>query len=396
MRMRPILPPQPLEPCHPFMPDQSAPGPARSQRDLRLDAFRGLALVMIFINHVPGTIYEHLTSRNFGLSDAAEGFVLMSGVAAGLAYSPAFRAAPFWPGTARVWHRVWTLYLVHLMMTVWALAIAAGAALWLGGTHRLYINEMHMLFKAPLGFLIGVPLLTHQLGYVNILPMYAVMLAAAPAMLWAALRWPWGLMALSFALWFATGLCEWNLPRYPGEGGWFFNPLAWQFLFVIGLLTGTAAREGRRLVPIRRWMQWLAGAVLVFGLAWSKVPLVFDSFNHAMWLASEAGWPRFFTSADKTFETWPRLLHILALAYFLSTFDGVRRAAASRAAGPLVMLGRNALPVFALGSLLALVGQSIKDVAPPGFVLDTALVLGGLGLQLALAYAKDRLSLKRR
>ena len=54
-------------------------------RDARLDMFRGLALVMIFINHVPGTFYETLTSRNFGFSDAAEAFVFMSGLAAGLA-----------------------------------------------------------------------------------------------------------------------------------------------------------------------------------------------------------------------------------------------------------------------------------------------------------------------
>ncbi|MDP2781934.1 OpgC domain-containing protein, partial [Devosia sp.] len=56
-------------------------------RDLRLDMFRGVALVMIFINHVPGTLYESFTNRNFGFSDAAEAFVFMSGMAAGLAYS---------------------------------------------------------------------------------------------------------------------------------------------------------------------------------------------------------------------------------------------------------------------------------------------------------------------
>jgi len=65
------------------MSESAADRAARAQRDLRLDVFRGLALVMIFINHVPGTVYENVTSRNFGLSDAAEGFVLMSGVAAG-------------------------------------------------------------------------------------------------------------------------------------------------------------------------------------------------------------------------------------------------------------------------------------------------------------------------
>ena len=98
------------------------PALPRKTRDPRLDVFRGLCLVMIFINHVPGNVYEKFTSRNFGFSDAAEGFVLMSGIAAGLAYSADFRAPMrLWQGLARVWKRVWTLYQVHLLTTAAAL-----------------------------------------------------------------------------------------------------------------------------------------------------------------------------------------------------------------------------------------------------------------------------------
>lgn len=377
------------------MPDPTAPA-ARASRDPRLDVFRGLALAMIFINHVPGTLFEELTSRNFGLSDAAEGFVLMSGIAAGLAYSPAFRQAPYWPGTARVWHRVWTLYLVHLLMTACALGIAAAAALWFGATSRLHVNEIGVLFQEPLGFLIGVPLLTHQLGYVNILPMYAVMLAFAPLTLWLALRHPRLLLGCSVLLWLLAGLNQWNMPAYPNPGGWFFNPLSWQLLFTVGLLTGVAARKGRRLLPVIPALQWLTAAVLVAALLWARVPAVGDTLNHLMWLANQNGVHRFFTITDKTYETWPRLLHILALAYLLSSWGWVRSACASRAAAPLAMLGRNALPVFAAGSLLALTAQAVKDIAPPGLALDSLLIAGGLALQLLLAYGRDRLALKSR
>ncbi len=376
---------------HPAMPDPSA-----SRRDARLDVFRGLALVMIYINHVPGTVYEHLTTRNFGLSDAAEAFVLMSGVAAGLAYGPAFRAPPFWPGVARVWHRVWTLYLVHLLMTVWALGIAAGAALWLGSTRSISVNEIDKLFEMPLGFLVGVPLLTHQIGYVNILPMYAVLLAAAPAMLWLGLRRPRSLVALSAALWLATGWFEWNLPASPNPGGWFFNPLAWQLVFVIGLLVGIAHRKGERLVPVRRAFQIAAAAILAVGLVWTVVPGIGDWINHQLWAANQNGLHRFFAYPDKTYLTWHRLLHILALAYLLSSLDLVRRWAASPAAMPLAMLGRHALPVFALGSLLALSAQAVKSVAEPGFLIDSALILSGLGAQYALALSRDRFSIRAR
>ena len=70
------------------------PPPLLPGRDHRIDFLRGLALVMIFINHIPGTAYESYTSRNFGFSDAAEGFVLISGISAALAYSARLRARP--------------------------------------------------------------------------------------------------------------------------------------------------------------------------------------------------------------------------------------------------------------------------------------------------------------
>jgi hypothetical protein len=151
------------------MPEPASPRRPGSPRDPRLDVFRGLALVMIFINHVPGTVYETLTSRNFGLSDAAEGFVLMSGIAAGLAYGRGMARRPHWPTVGRIWHRAWTLYLVHLLTVACAIAIAAATARWFGQTRLLFANELAVLFRDPTGFLIGVPLLTHQLGYLNIL-----------------------------------------------------------------------------------------------------------------------------------------------------------------------------------------------------------------------------------
>ena len=40
-------------------------------RDHRIDILRGLALVSIFINHIPGNVLEPFTHKNFGLSDSA-------------------------------------------------------------------------------------------------------------------------------------------------------------------------------------------------------------------------------------------------------------------------------------------------------------------------------------
>lgn len=365
-------------------------------RDPRLDFFRGLALVMIFINHVPGTIYEHLTNRNFGFTDAAEGFVLMSGVAAGLAYSQGLVRAPRWPTVARIWNRAWLLYLVHIMTAMAAIAIVAAAALWWDATPMLTRNNFQQLLRTPLEFLIGIPTLGHQLGYVNILPMYMMLLLATPLFLWLALGRPVALAAVSVLIWWAAAHFRLNLPNYPTAGGWFFNPLSWQLIFCVGLLIGVALKQGRRLVPVRGWLVALAAAYLVLALVWIRVPAAGKTFGAALGHLRDIGFPFYIVGFDKTFVTLPRLLHILALAYVLSVPGWVRRFCASGVVRPIVLMGQNALPVFALGTILAILMQAVKEVAPRSIIEDSLILLGGLSVQFGFAWAKTRLSTRRR
>ncbi|MEY4982831.1 MAG: hypothetical protein RIR62_1097 [Pseudomonadota bacterium] len=365
--------------------------PAKAPRDPRLDVFRGLCLVMIFINHVPKNVFEQFTSRNFGFSDAAEGFVMMSGIAAGLAYSADFRLRErFVTGLTRVWKRVWTIYLAHLLTTAGALALAAGAVLWLGDAQILFQNNFEYLFLQPLETLVALPLLLHQFGYINILPLYLVLLFFAPFALFAAWRWPMRLWAGAVLLWFVAGIFRWGLPNWPMEGNWFFNPVTWQVIFVTGLLVGVAMKDGRRLVPVLPWLQWLTGGFLAFSLLATQVPEVSRAMGHTLWLVKEyTGAPWNLTSFDKPFVTAPRLLHILALTYFLSTLPVVRRACAHRLAAPLELLGRHALPVFVLGSMMCIGLQAVRHTLPHTVAMDAALIGGGLALQFALAAARQ-------
>ncbi len=369
----------------------AAPVRVKAPRDPRLDVFRGLCLVMIFINHMPKNFYENYTSRNFGFSDAAEGFVLMSGIAAGLAYSSDFRAPMrLWVGFGRVWKRVWTLYMVHILTTMAALAAASAVAVFLHNSEILFINQMDEVFSNPLRTFVGLTLLTHQFGYVNILPLYLVLLAFAPFMLIAAWRKPLWLMAASVVLWAAAGQWHLSLPNYPTPGGWFFNPLTWQVIFVTGLLTGVAMKDGRRFVPVKRWLQVLTGVFLLFAALAAQVPAVSKAMGGTLWLLQDRlGLPWFLTAFEKSYVTAPRLLHILALAYFLSTLPAVRRACATALAKPFELLGRQALPVFALGSVLCIGFQGIKHALGNSFALDTGLLAVGLAAQFALAAARQ-------
>lgn len=363
----------------------------RTTRDPRLDVLRGLALVMIFINHTPGTVFENWTTRNFGFSDSAEGFVLMSGIAAGMAYGKFFTGTgPYWAGVGKIWRRVWTLYQVHLVTTVMALGIAAATAHFFGGFLMMQKNVIHVLYTKPLEFLIGVPILTHQLGYANILPLYSVLLFVSPVILWSGARWPRGVLWISGLVWLGAALLYVNFPNYPNNGGWFFNPLSWQFIFTLGLLTGLALRRGERFVPKRGWLIALCAAWLLFALLAARVQVVSDGFGHTLYLITKylhAPW--LFTAFDKTFLSVPRLSHALALAYILSVWPAVRTACASRFAAPFAMLGRHGLAVFATGVVLCYTCNGIKTVAPPSMALDVALIFGGIGVMLALAWSKE-------
>lgn len=363
----------------------AAPLPLR-RRDTRIDVLRGLALVMIFVNHVPGTAFEALTSRNFGFSDAAEGFVFLSGLSAVLAYAGGLAARPLWPGVRRIWKRAWTLYLVHLLITLWAIAIVV-ATLRHGGSGALLAGDnFQFLVSDPLGVLIGLPLLGHQFGYVNILPLYAVLLLAAPAMIMAAVRWPRATLAASVAVWAAAGLAHLNLPNRPLPGGWFFNPFAWQLIFVLGILTGIRMTRGGRFVPVNRGLILAAAAYLILSLVWLKWPALQDRGNAALgWLAAQ-GVPALLRDFDKTYVAVPRLLHFLSLAYLLSVLPGLRRICDGRTLAPLALLGRHALPVFALGTIMSFAVRAAKELAAtPVFATDALLIGGGIAAMTGFA-----------
>ena len=371
-------------------PAVTAPPPGR--RDLRLDVFRGLALVMIYVNHVPGTVFEHFTNRNFGFSDAAEGFVLMSGIAAGIAYSSAPPAGRPWFNARRAWARSRTLYMTHIVTTMMAIGIACAAARWFGAQAMIERNNLVPLFEDPVGVLIGIPALTHQLGYFNILPLYAVLLMATPALIWLGRRRPGLLLALSLVIWAAAGQTRTNFPAYPNPGGWFFNPFSWQLIFVVGLLSGLAMRSGERLVPVSRRLLVATIAFLVLTLIWVKFRFVGLAGERTLHAAYDLGAPFWVVGFDKTYLSVPRLLHVLALFYLISAVPWFRHAAESRWARPLALMGRHGLPVFATGSVLSILGQSIREAVPPSFLLDAWIIAGGILIQVLLAAALTRMA----
>jgi hypothetical protein len=203
-------------------------------------------------------------------------------------------------------------------------------------------------------------------------------------------------IAGSILLWAAAGQWHLNLPNYPNPGGWFFDPLSWQLIFVIGLFSGVAMRERRALVPFDPVLFWAALGLVVFIGLWVKIDAL-GAFGRDQLLAplSHAGFPDYFVWFDKTMLALPRLLHALALAYVLSSIPAIGTLAGSSWAAPLALLGRHGLPVFATGSVLDMVIQAVKARTGQDPLVDAALLLAGLLALLLLSDMLDRIKRAR-
>src|SRR6478672_1613531 len=81
--------------------------PAVGERELRLDLFRGLALWLIFIDHLPTSVLTWFTLRNYGFSDATEIFIFIAGYTGAFVYTRAMGDRGVIVASARIFKRVW-------------------------------------------------------------------------------------------------------------------------------------------------------------------------------------------------------------------------------------------------------------------------------------------------
>jgi hypothetical protein len=356
------------------------------KRDHRIDVLRALALLSIFINHIPGNVLEPFTHKNFGLSDSAEAFVLLAGVASAFAYFPRFSAGAVALPLAKISKRVVVLYVAHLASLMVGLGIFCyGMQRWGMPILDTPLN-IDIIYAEPTKAFIGIPLLTQQIGYHNILPLYVCLLIFLPVLMLVARFFGLGAMlATSVALYAAAHLFALNMPSYPGNGGWFFNPFTWQLIFGIGFFIGVRVLRGETPVPLWRPLWWLALAYLIAAGIYHRYNL-YGSIPNVSWL------PRNLQINEKPWVALPRLLHILSLAYVIGHSRLIMGALGRLSPnGVLSRIGRNSLPVFWLGTALSVVGQVLLFAAQPGPVVQIAFLAAGILAQAALAYFLDYL-----
>jgi hypothetical protein len=359
----------------------SPPQSATSERDLRLDLFRGLALWLIFLDHIPQNIVNWITIRNYGFSDATEIFIFISGYTAAFVYGRTMRERGFVLASARILRRAWQIYVAHIFLfTIFMAEIAYVAATF---ENPLYAEEMKILdfLKQPDITIFQALLLKFKPVNMDVLPLYIVLLLLFPPMLFFLLRHPnvaLGGSALVYA--FAWRL-DWNLPAYP-NGVWFFNPFAWQLLFVFGAWCALGGAQKLGVVLRSNAVLAVAIAYLVFAflvtLTWHVESL--DRFVPG-WLAD------WMYPIDKTNLDVLRFAHFLALAAVTVRFvprhwPGLK----SPILWPAIVCGQHSLEVFCLGVFLAFAGQFVIAESSGGPLLQTAISVLGIILMVATAY----------
>ena len=351
-----------------------------SERDLRLDLFRGVALWLIFLDHIPENVVNWFTIRNYGFSDATEIFIFISGYTGAFVYGRAMRERGFVLSSARILRRAWQIYVAHIFLfTIFMAEIAYVAATF---DNPLYAEEMKILdfLKQPDITIFQALLLKFKPVNMDVLPLYIVLLLLFPPMLYLLLWRPTVALAGSALLYVLVWKLDFNLPAYP-NGVWFFNPFAWQLLFVFG--AWCALGGARRLAGVLRSRIVLAVAIayLLFAFA-VTLTWHFESLERFVpsWLAD------WMYPIDKTNLDVLRFAHFLALAavtvYFLpSHWPGLK----SPILQPAICCGQHSLEIFCLGVFLAFAGQFVISEWSGGPLVQIAISLTGIMIMIATA-----------
>jgi hypothetical protein len=323
----------------------------KRKRIPEIDFWRGFALIVILVDHVPWNGLDYLTPRNFGFSDAAEAFVFLSGVSVSLAYAPMLQKAGFGRLVQRCATRAGKLYLVQIAMVACSIAIPLAVATVVGDQGIEVAQGISRFVASPVSSIVSAAALAYMPPYSGILALYVVLMLWAPVVIFLASRNP------ALALFASVVVYVAGRGRVFDDGdGWTFNPFAWQLLFAIGVICALKWRHG---LPRPQ------GPLVVLALAIIAGAAILSM--KAMGLRATA---LAYLDLDKHDLGIMRLTHFLALACVVSAVAIVQpwttymsRIVGSRMGQSFQGMGRNSLLFFALGSVASTGGRSLMAAA---------------------------------
>ena len=355
-----------------------------SKRDLRLDLFRGLANWLMFLGHVPASVLAWFSFRNYGFSDGADLFVFISGYTSALVFGRRMLEGGFIFGTTRLLRRAWQIYAAHILLFVFYLASVHFLSNGFSSPDLIDRFNVAPLLNAPVETITQGLLLRYKPLNLDVLPLYVVLMGAFPPVLWLMLRHRNWVMLGSILLYFATRQFGWNLPSYP-SGVWYFNPFAWQLLFVLGAWLALGGANTLHFLVRSR-------AILVLGLAY----LLFAAVMTLAGLLPEVErlLPRAlfeaFNPNDKTNLAPYRFLHLAIVVILGARFIPIDAAGLQAAIWkPLIKCGQQSLEVFAVGIYLSFIGYFVLKTTSDGIIAQLVVGTAGIAIMTAVAYYRS-------
>ena len=216
------------------------------------DGLRGVFLLLMMYGHTTTVLHSRvgkaINHHQLGFTDAANGFVFLSGLVIALYFMRVLRERGEEALMPLVRHRVLFIYKYHIGALL-GLALLANLLPQTAGRLEL-LSQMGLKEYLALMFLI------HQPSFFDILPMYMAFIICTPLVLRMLEKGHiWSVLAFSICLWLLaqTGLItafvnaiEWKIAATSlNIRIGLFNLFAWQLLYITGLIFGYFTFIGR-------------------------------------------------------------------------------------------------------------------------------------------------------
>jgi Uncharacterized protein conserved in bacteria len=352
---------------------------AKSKRDDRIDFLRGLALLVIFIDHVPKNWFEPFTLHSVAFCDAAEVFFFISGFVASLVYGRVMARNGFVAAAKKVWRRAGVVYMAQLGLMLVILAMVRLFIDMTGDETYRWVFRVQWVYEAPLAYIWPVLTMHFQPGYLDILPAYVLLLAAFPLVLKGLEKNIWLVLVPSFLLWLSVQV--FGLTLWTTDGSrWFFNPFAWQFLFVLGALFGHPARAGKWGFADDKRLYWAALAIVI------PVAAIQISETLSVWFWWATSLRPHTMLLDKTALGPLRLISFFALLIVVRRWlpqpGFFSRIPWTQA---VIRCGSASLNVFSLGVLLSSLTAVTAVLSGGNYLVQSVLCVAGVAVQFAYA-----------
>lgn len=351
------------------------------RRSIEVDFLRGVVLIVIAIDHIYGSSLTKFMLHNYAFCDAAEVFVFLGGYASAAAYVTIEANRGGRAATLRFLSRSVQIYRAYWLTAALMLASGAMIAALRLRTPMLAESEWPLFAAQPWSMIRDIALFRHQPYLAAVLPMYAFFALGASVAVPYARRAPVATLFASLVVWLSAPVLGPLLPS-ARAGGWGFNPFAWQFMFVCGMLA--------RLHPVppafhasytARGLTRLALGIAL-GFAFSKLVLQTQPMPGIM----------------KQNLAPLRIVSFAALAWpvAVAVQRGWLRALASRMRD-VVNVGQQGMPCFVAGAFISIVIDTALRVSGPHRMPFVAGLCGdALAISAVIATARLARALKRR